>query len=161
MSKKTILSIIAAAAVVVAAVLIIIFVPNNNNKNTNSSFTAADKAAATVSIKANYITFFAANTVISRRQTLLQNGSQFAQAMQGEFSQLTNEKPSVVVNSVTFNGPSAATVNYTVNLNGQPVLKNQNGGAVKINGKWLVSDTTMCQLLTMAGQAPSLCQNIH
>jgi hypothetical protein len=162
MSKSTIWSIVTFAIVVLAIILIIIFVPNNKTNKTNSNnLTAAQKAADATSIKDSYVTFFAANTAMSTRAALLQNGSQFSQAMQGEFSQLANEKPSVTLNSVNVTNPSTASVNYTVDLNGQPVLKDQNGSAVKVNGKWLVSDLTLCQLLGMAGQSPSICKNIH
>ncbi len=98
---------------------------------------------------------------MAERQKLLQNGSQFAQAMSGEFTQLSNEAPSVIINSASLTNATTLKLNYTVELNAQPVLPNQNGEALKIGGVWQVSDATFCQLLSLAGTPPTVCSNVH
>ena len=162
MSKSTIWSIAGIVVVIVAVVLIIIFVPNGSSskKPTNSSATNTKNTAIINTIKANFASFFAANTTMSERQALLQNGSQFAQPMQAEFTALAGQKPSLTINSVSLSNATTAQVNYTVNLNGQPVLKDQKGEALEVNGKWLVSDSTLCQLFSLSGSTPSICKNI-
>ncbi len=170
MSKSAIWSIVAIIVVAAAVVAVVLSVPNkaNNTKGTTTSSinakTAAatkQKDAATKAIETNLKTFFAANTTMAQRESLLQNGSQFAQVMQGEFTQLNSQKPSVVINSISYPNSTTAKVNYTVDLNGQPVLKDQTGEALLINNTWKVSDSTLCELLSMGGQTPSICKNIH
>lgn len=166
MSKSAIWSIVALVIVIAGVILAIIFIPGSgknkaNNKTTNSSLTASQKAADAKTIKSNFSTFFAAATPMSQRESLLQNGSQFAQPMQAEFTQLGAQNPSITINSVSVTSANVAKVDYTVNLNGNPVLKNQPGEAVKVNGKWLVSDSTLCQLFSLGGQQPAACKNIQ
>jgi len=168
MSKSTITSIIAVVVLVIAVILIVVIMPGKSNKGTNSSgtnsstaFTSKAKAADKTAIENNVKTFFAANTTMATRENLLQNGSKFAQPMQAEFSQLDNEKPSVIINSINFTNQTTAKVNYTVDLNNQPVLKNQTGEALYITKTWKVSDSTLCQLLSMGGSNPSVCKNIN
>ncbi len=164
MSKSTITSLVSLVVIVIAVILIVILVPGKNNngtKKSSNSFTAQQKNTATNEIKNNVKTFFAVNTSMATRVNLLQNGSQFAKPMEAEFSQLDNQKPSVIVNSINFTNQSNATINYTVELNGQPVLKNQNGTVLYINKTWKVSDSTLCQLLSMDGYTPSVCTSVH
>jgi len=164
MSKSTITSLVTLVVIVVAVILIVVLVPGKSNKGTaksSTSFTTQQKNADANEIKNNVQTFFAANTSMATRENLLENGSQFAKPMEAEFSQLDNEKPSVTVNSIKFTNKTNATVNYTVELNGQPVLKNQNGTVLYINNTWKVSDSTLCQLLSMNGSTPSVCTSVH
>lgn len=161
MTKSAIWSIAGLVVVIVAVVLIIIFVPNSSSSKKNTNSASNTKNTATINtIKSNFASFFAAGTTMSERQALLQNGSQFAQPMQSEFTALAGQKPSLTINSVTLSNATTAQVNYTVNLNGQPVLKDQKGEAVEVNGKWLVSDSTLCQLFSLSGSTPSICKNI-
>lgn len=185
MSKSTMWSIAGGVVILAAVVMLIIFVPASKNKNSNNtvskvantsankgansttktnkstSQSASQQATETSTIKANYTNFFAKNTSMQQRQTLLQNGSEFAQPMQNVFQQLGSDNPSVTINSVTLKNNSTANVNYTVYLNGQPVLKDQVGGAVLVNNVWQVSDATICQLFSLGGQSPSVCNNVH
>lgn len=168
MSKGVIWSIVGVVVVVAAVVLAVIFIPGNSgNKTTikktsqNKSLSTAQKTAAINKIKTNFTTFFASSTTMQERESLLQNGSQFAQPMQAEFTQLGSQNPSVTINNVELTDDTTAKVDYTVNLNAQPVLKNQTGEALLINGTWMVSDSTLCQLFSLSGQTPSICNNVH
>jgi competence protein ComGC len=161
LSKSTLWSTIVVVVVVIAVVLIVIFVPNSNNKNkssSNASLSAAQESSDRQAALANFNKFFNLGTSMSERQTLLQNGSQFAQAMNAEFSQLSNESLNVIVNSSSLTNASTLKVNYTIELNGQPVLKDQSGEMLKINGTWQVSDSTLCTLLSLGGSAPAVCK---
>jgi len=164
MSKSTITSLVALVVVIIAVILIVVLVPGKSNNGTaknSNTFTNQQKNTAANEIKNNVQTFFAANTPMATRVNLLENGSQFAKPMEDEFNQLDNEKPSVIINSINFANKTNATVNYTVELNGQPVLKNQNGTVLYINKTWKVSDSTLCQLLSMDGSTPSVCTTVH
>jgi len=164
MSKSAMWGVAVLVVVVVAVVLVLILVPGSKtNKSTTKSNNAASSSSKNASdvksIKSNFGTFFAVSTPMSVRERLLQNGSEFAQPMQSEFSQLDNEKPSVSISSVDLTTTNAAKVFYTVDLNGQPVLKDQTGEALLISGVWKVSDSTLCQLFSLSGTTPSICNN--
>lgn len=166
MTKSAIWSIVAIVVVAAAVVAVVLLVPGKSNSPKSSStssntLTSSQQNAATTKIKNNIQTFFAASTPMTTRENLLQNGKQFAQPMQAEFSQLANQKPSVIINNVSFPNKTTAKVNYTVDLNGQPVLKNQTGEALFIDNNWLVSDSTLCQLLSMGGSTPTICNGTH
>ena len=162
LSKTTLWSTIVLVVVVIALVLVLIFVPSSSKNKTasssSSSLSASQKSAATQTALANFNKFFNLSTSMTERQALLQNGSQFAQAMNSEFSQLSNESLSVVVNSSSLTSDSTLNLNYTIELNGQPVLKDQSGEMLKINGTWVVSDSTLCTLLSLGGSAPAICK---
>jgi hypothetical protein len=170
MKKSTIWTAVVAGVLVVAVILIIVFVPSNstNIKPTGSSkpstvshtLSTAQKTAAETKINANLQSFFSVNTSMATRETLLENGQQFAQAMTTEFTQLNSQKPSITVSSITFPSTTSATVTYTISLDSQPVLKDQTGTMVLVNGNWLVGDATMCQLLSLGGSAPTVCNNV-
>jgi hypothetical protein len=157
----------AILGIIVAVVLLVIFVPSKSNKDkstitkANLSLSAAQEASAIKEIKANFITFFAKDTPLGKRELLLQSGSKFAQPMQSEFKQLGTQNPSITINSVNFKTNSSADIYYTIYLDGQPVLKNQIGGALLIGKIWKVSDSTLCQLFSLGGKSPSVCNNVH
>lgn len=163
MSKSTLWSSITLVVVIVAVVLVAVLVPSNNNKtNTNNNaLSNSQKTADTQAALTNFKKFFTVSTTMTERQALLQNGSQFAQAMNAEFTQLNNEAPSVIVNSSSLTNSTTLKVNYTIDLNGQPVLQDQSGEVLKIGNTWEVSDSTLCQLLSLAGTPPSACNNVH
>ena len=52
---------------------------------------------------------------------------------------------------VTFVDPEHAAVRYSIVLNGQPVVNRHLGDAVLIDGKWLISRLTFCQIMAMGG----------
>lgn len=149
--------IIILIVIIIGAIIAGIVLSNNNNAN--NGLTAADKAADKSQITSNWQTFFAYSTSLNERENLLQNGKQFASIIQGEFESLGSAKSTVKVNDVTINNASKATVDYSVYLNGQSALPNQSGTALKENGSWVVSDSTICGLLAMAGSKPSVCSN--
>ena len=108
-------------------------------------------------IKAAYAKFFAGKTAISDRVALLENGSQFQPVIQAFASNPLAKNASVTVSSVKLQGADKANVVYTVKLGGT-ALPQQTGAAVRQNGKWKVSDATLCKLVALGGTTPSVCQ---
>lgn len=177
MTKLAITSIATVVIMAVAVVVIILIVPTKNTSITNRAKisnshkalapplqqkpTPAVETANAKLIESNVKTFFAADTTTQQRESLLQNGAQFAQVIKTGFMQLNSDMPSVVINSVSFPSSKLADVNFTVDLKGQAVLKNQSGQALLINNSWEVSDSTLCSLISTIGQTPSVCYNIH
>jgi len=65
------------------------------------------------------------------------------------------------VTKVTVNTPTSATVIYNLTSNGSPLLSNQTGKAVYVNGVWKVGDASICGLLKLVpgGSAPAACSS--
>lgn len=148
--------IIVLIIIIIGAIIAGIVLSNNNNSGLTSSDKSADKTAITT----NWDKFFASSTSLSERENLLQNGKQFATLIQGEFSSLgAGTKTAAKVNNITINTASKGTVTYTVYLNSAPVLTNQTGTALKENGNWVVSDSTLCGLIKIVETTPKICKN--
>ena len=164
MSRRMFWIIGEVVALIIIVVLVVVLTPaksqDGGSKKVVSQLSATQKTAATKLIEANVKTFFDSSTSMNQRVSLLQNGTSFAPAMESEFTQLDSEKPSVVISSVTFTNRTTANVVYSVELNAQPVLNHQTGQAVLINNIWKVSDSTLCQLLSLGGSTPSVCKNL-
>ncbi len=155
-SKKSWLMGLVGLIVVAAVVVVIILVVNNNSSKT---LTPAQQTSAKQQIEANWQDFFAYATSQTGRQNLLQNGGTFSQVIKTEFTSLATAKSSAVISSVKFPSKTTANVVYSVDLNGQPVLTNQNGQALLINNVWEVSDGTLCNLLKQSGNSPTICKS--
>ena len=55
------------------------------------------------------------------------------------------------VEGVTLSDDSNADVKWTLLLEGNPVLPDQSGNAILVDGTWKVSATTFCTLLAIQG----------
>ena len=60
---------------------------------------------------------------------------------------------------MTLNDDGTANVEFQILLSGQPVLPST-GTAVLVDDTWLVSKTTLCDLITLAGTTPPECEEI-
>ena len=158
MSKIQTRSVIYVGVVIVVVVAVVVGILLASHKSNKGGLSTSQVAAAKAQINSNWQKFFAASTTLSDREKLLQNGSQFADAMQQEFSALGSASSSAGVTSINVTSKDKASVTYTVYLNKQPVLNNQTGQALLINNTWVVSDSTLCGLLNMGGSRPSVCQ---
>ena len=100
-------------------------------------------------ITANWKTVFNGKAPLDRRLALVQNGSQLAAFVQAQaktsFGQAAMGS-SAAVNSVIVSSPSQATVHWDLLLLGTPLLKNQVGSAVYLDGVWKVSIASFCGL---------------
>jgi len=124
-----------------------------------TSSSSGGSSATIATIKSNWEKFFNGSTPTSERVSLLQNGQTF----EAEITALSalGATASATVSAVTLASSTLATVHYTVNISGKPVLPNATGSAVYENGTWKVGDASFCSLLTMEnnGKAPSVCSS--
>jgi hypothetical protein len=132
--------------------------PGNNNNSTSNTAQGNAQTSTQQTIRDNWVKFFNGQTPATEKTALLQNGQQFAQVIEAESQSATAKATTVTVSTVKLNsGGKAATVTYTIYVDGKPTLKDQTGQAVKENGAWKVSDTAFCQLLQLSGNVPPNC----
>lgn len=112
--------------------------------------------SAQTQVTNNWQAFFSTSTTTSQKVALLQNGSQFANFIAAQEKNPLASKLSATVTKVTVNGNSA-TVTWTVKLGAQQFNPGQ-GVAVKVGGKWVVSEATFCNLAQLeTGKPPTGC----
>ena len=117
-----------------------------------SATTAAEPTsgpAAVAAITANWKTVFNGRAPLPSRLALVQDGSQVAAFVEAQAKTSFGAAAAgstATVSSVTITSPSQATVDYEVLLLGTPLLKNQVGTAVYLNGVWKVAITSFCGL---------------
>jgi hypothetical protein len=116
-------------------------------------------SAAVAEITANWEKFFDSSTPVSEKAQLLQNGSTFSTAIAGLMSLVSGLGAKVT--HVTVNSPTSATVTYNLTTKGSPLLSNQTGKAVYVDGVWKVGDTSLCGLLKLVpgGSLPAACSS--
>jgi hypothetical protein len=120
-------------------------------KPTSSTAAAepASGAAAVAAITANWKTVFNGKAPIPRLLALVQDGSQLTAFIQAQaktsFGQAAMGS-TAAVSSVIISSPAQATVHWDLLLLGTPLLKNQVGNAVYLNGVWKVSIASFCGL---------------
>jgi ethanolamine utilization microcompartment shell protein EutL len=113
------------------------------------------------------MTVFNGKASIPSRLALVQDGPQIAAFVAAEAKTSLGAAAtgsSADVKSVTITSPSRATVHYDVLLLGTPLLKNQVGTAVYLDGAWKVGVTSFCGLVDLAvsskgPQAPAVCRS--
>jgi hypothetical protein len=107
---------------------------------------------AVAEIKANWATFFHTGTDPATAQSLLQDGAHLAAAIRlaNNFAKQQKLVEDAVVQSVSFVNSRTATVRYTLENNGKPLLSNATGTAVLRHGGWKVSKATFCGLVSLA-----------
>jgi hypothetical protein len=107
----------------------------------------ASSSAAVAQIKTNWEAFFNPKTPVSKRVSLLQNGSAFASIIQSQASSPLASSATSSVTAVTLESPAQAKLTYSILLGGTPALTNQPGVAVYQSGTWKVGDQSFCALL--------------
>jgi hypothetical protein len=126
--------------------------PASQKPTAGTTTTAAEPAsgpAAVAAIKANWETVFNGKAPIPRRLVLVQDGSQVTAFVEAQASTpfgAAAAGSTAAVSSVTISSPTQATVHYDVLLLGTPLLKNQVGNAVYLNGTWKVAIASFCGL---------------
>jgi hypothetical protein len=132
--------------------------------------TAAEPAsgpAAVAAIRANWETVFNGKASLPSRLALLEDGSQVAAFVQAQAKTSFGEAAagsSATISAVTITSPSQATVHYEVLLLGTPLLKNQVGTAVYLNGVWKVAIASFCALTYLefpkgSPKLPAVCRD--
>jgi len=118
---------------------------------TTSAATASSSAApggsAVAEITANWEAFFNPATPNSKRVQLLENGSQFASAINAFSASPLAQSVSSKVDSVSVTSATKANVKYDLTAAGTPVATGQTGTSVLQDGVWKVGDDVFCGLL--------------
>ena len=124
-------------------------------------------AAAVAAITANWKTVFNGKAPLDKRLALVETGSQLAAFVQAQsktsFGQAAMGS-SAKVTSVLISSPSQATVHWDLLLLGTPLLKNQVGSAVYLDGVWKVSIASFCGLAYLeypkgSSKLPAACRS--
>ena len=114
-------------------------------------------SSAAAQIKQNWETFFDGSTSTDKRVALLENGSTFASLLKTIDGFSLAKQLKATVSNVVLNGADSATVTYTLDLSGQPVLKNTKGTAVRVGNVWKVGTASFCALVKLEGASPKAC----
>ena len=125
--------------------------PSSANPAASASAAAepASGPAAVAAITASWKTVFDGKAPIPRRLALVQDGPQVAAFVQAQAETSFGAAAAgstATVASVAITSPSQATVHYEVLLLGTPLLKNQVGTAVYLDGIWKVAIASFCGL---------------
>ncbi len=137
---------------------------------TASATTAAEPTsgpAAVAAIRANWQTVFNGKASIPSRLALVQDGPQVAAFVEAQAKTSFGAAAAgstATITSVTITSPSRATVDYEVLLLGTPLLKNQVGTAVYLNGVWKVAIASFCGLAYLeyprgSPKLPAVCRS--
>jgi hypothetical protein len=127
----------------------------------------ASGAAAVAAITANWKTVFNGKAPIPRRLALVQDGSRLTAFIEAQaktsFGQAAMGS-TATVGSVIISSPAQATVHWDLLLLGTPLLKNQVGNAVYLDGTWKVSIASFCGLAYLeypkgSPKLPAACRN--
>lgn len=118
---------------------------------TTSAATASSSAAAggsaVAQITANWEAFFNPATPNAKRVLLLENGAQFASAINAFSASPLAQSVSSKVDSVSVTSATKANVKYDLTAAGTSVATGQTGTSVLQNGVWKVGDEVFCGLL--------------
>ena len=118
---------------------------------TTSAATASSSAAAggsaVAQITANWEAFFNPATPNAKRVLLLENGAQFASAINAFSASPLAQSVSSKVDSVSVTSATKANVKYDLTAAGTAVATGQTGASVLQDGVWKVGDEVFCGLL--------------
>jgi hypothetical protein len=139
-------------------------------KPTASATTVAEPtsgAAAVAAITANWKTVFNGKAPIPQRLALVQEGEQVAAFVNAQAKTSFGAAAAgstATVSSVTITSSSQATVHYEVLLLGTPLLKNQVGAAIYLDGIWKVAIASFCGLTYLeypknSPKLPAVCRS--
>lgn len=117
-------------------------------------------SSVTTKIKTNWTAFFKGITPAAVKETLLQNGKEFATFLQAQSKTQAARATTVKVTRVKLTSKTTAHVTYTIYLAGSPVEPNAVGTALIQNKVWKVSDASFCALVSLEGSAPKACSKI-
>jgi len=125
--------------------------------STTTSVSGAPASGAEKDISDTFVAFFSAQTPTAQKIALVENSAAFADTINAQAESPLTMGATATVSKVDLDAPGHATVTYTVLVNGQPVLPDQTGESVQVDGAWKVSQTTFCELLTLQGNPPPVC----
>ena len=120
--------------------------------------TPAD-AATTAAVTKAYTTFFGGTKDQAKLVADLQNGDKLTAALIAEAKNPTAATLTATVSKVVLANPHVANVTFTLLSKGAPLLSNQPGNAVLVNGTWTLAAGTFCGLVAAAGPLPAACSD--
>lgn len=120
------------------------------------SSSAADPAT-TKAVTDAFVTFFDAKTPVDQRAAAVEKGDVFQPVLAAQANNPQAQGTSATVSKVTSADPTHANVTYTLLMNGNPVLPDQSGKAVQVDGTWKVAAATFCTLLKLQGGTAPAC----
>jgi len=134
--------------------------------STTATAEPASGPAAVAAIRANWETVFNGKASIPSRLALVQDGTQVAAFVQAQAKTSFGQAAAgstATISAVTITAPGQATVHYEVLLLGTPLLKNQVGTAVYLNGVWRVAIGSFCGLTYLeypkgSSKLPAICR---
>lgn len=124
---------------------------------TTTTVARPSNAETTVAIKADWNAFFSGSTSAARKIALLQNGSEFAQVINGQASSPLAKGVTSTVLGVSKITSTSAQVRYDIYMGSTKALANQIGTAIKQGGSWKVSDASFCVLLGLEQTKVPMC----
>jgi hypothetical protein len=116
---------------------------------TTTAPTSPSTSGATAAITANWETFFNIKTSVSKRVSLLQDGSSFETVIKAQADNPLASGLTAKVTDISNVTATQAAVKYDLIVGGSKVP--QTGTAVDEAGVWKVSATTFCGLLSLEG----------
>lgn len=147
---------------------------NNTPPNTGTSAapptTAASSApvsgsgapadpTTTADVSKAYKTFFNPATPLPTVARYLQHGDQLEAAIAAEVARGAQEHLGAKVTKVVLLSPNSAAVTFDLLSAGKILLPDEPGNAVRESGVWKVAAKTFCELVQLAGKAPSACSD--
>ncbi|MGV9630463.1 hypothetical protein [Streptomyces sp. NPDC003487] len=127
--------------------------PSAQRTTSAAPLAPADPAAAQKEITQNWERFFAPSTSLQDKQAVLENGVRMAPVLYAFSNDPRNRQAQAKVTKVTFTSPTRAAVTYDLVVQGATALPNAAGVAVQQGGTWKVSDSTLCALVKLSGNA--------
>lgn len=124
----------------------------NSPPTTTTTVPAALSAQAKAAVTTTWTRFFDYSTPEATRLTLLQDGTKYSSVI----STLTHLLPAgamTTVQGVQGTGATTASVTYSLKDSTGTLESGLSGTAVEVGGKWLVSSTTFCGLVALAGES--------
>jgi hypothetical protein len=110
-------------------------------------------AQAKAKITTSWEKFFDPSVPLSQKTDLLENYSKLRATAEEQLKNPIAKTLKARVNNITLQGKDKAAVRYDLNNaeSGQTLLKDSGGQAVRVDGKWMVSQITFCGLVSAGG----------
>jgi len=122
--------------------------PATSTAPVTSAAPTLGSAAATQQVTQDWEAFFSKSTPLAQKATYLQMTATIQQFASNPMVGQVSAK----VDSVKFTSPTQATVTYDIDgPTGTPLLQGSTGQAILQSGTWVVSDSSLCGLLSLTG----------
>lgn len=122
---------------------------------TSSAAPAADPATKDA-VTTAYTVFFDGQAPIDKRSKYVENSAVFGPVLQGMIANPQAANTTAAVKEVTLDSPDKATVLWDLQMDGNPVLPDQSGEAVLVDGTWVVAGVTFCTVLAVQGSGEAI-----